>query len=76
LIYALAISLLFVCGTTAAKITGFWHNAISNREYLLYVTHLNLSFYQHNRAHVPRHHNEAWREGMRGLRQALPRSTR
>jgi polyferredoxin len=76
LIYAMAISLLFVCGTTTARITGSWHNAISNRQYLFYVTHLNLSFYQHNPARVPRHHNEAWRERMRRLRQALPNSTR
>ena len=76
LIYAAAISLLFLCGTTTARITGYWHNAISNHEYLFHVAHLNLSFYQHNRGQVPRHHNEAWRERMRELRQALPRSTR
>lgn len=72
LIYAAAISLLFVCGTTTARITGHWHNNISNREYLFHVTHLNLSFYQHNRDQVPGHHNESWAEKMRELRKASP----
>jgi ferredoxin len=75
LIYAAAISLLFVCGTTTARITGHWHNGIPNHEYLFHVTHLNLSFYQHNRGQVPRHHNEEWIKSMGELRRAMPDKT-
>ncbi|HDL18911.1 MAG TPA: 4Fe-4S binding protein [Bacteroidetes bacterium] len=44
---------LFVLGTAMAKISGFWQNNISTKEYQYYIKRMNEPVYNHNRGAVP-----------------------
>ncbi len=52
-VYALAIVLIFLLGMTIARLTGFWQNSISTKEYKYHIRHLSDPAYFHNRGHVP-----------------------
>jgi polyferredoxin len=51
--YAAAIVLIFLLGTSAARVSGHWHNAISEGEYRLHVARMQHPVYQHHRGTVP-----------------------
>ena len=44
---------VFVAVTGLAMLTGRWHNAISQAEYLKRVEQINTSVYQHHQGRVP-----------------------
>jgi polyferredoxin len=52
-IYATLILIIFAGGSSLAKATGYWQNAVPIREYLFHVQHLHLPMYHHNRGSVP-----------------------
>ncbi len=52
-VYAASIVLLFLLGTTVARISGHWQNSITHEEYLYHVKHLNEPLYHHNRGQAP-----------------------
>jgi len=68
-IYATAICLLFIGGSMAGRLTGYWQTGISNSEYLFHVQNLNMPFYQHNRGEVPAYNKEAWLRMMKKIRE-------
>lgn len=51
--YAAAVVLVFLLGTSAARVSGYWHNAISEREYRLHVAQIRHPAYRHTRGTVP-----------------------
>lgn len=53
--YAAALVLAFLLGTSAARLSGHWHSAISEQEYRLHVAQVRRHHpsYQHNRGTVP-----------------------
>ena len=69
-VYATAIVLLFIGGSIAGRITGYWQTAISNNEYLFHVQNLDMPFYRHNRGEVPAYNKEAWLRMMKKIRDA------
>ena len=69
-VYAAAVCLLFIGGSLAGRITGYWQTDISNPEYLFHVRNLEMPFYQHNRGQVPAYDKEAWLRMMKQIRQA------
>ncbi len=69
-VYAAAICLLFIGGSLAGRLTGYWQTAISNNEYLFHVRNLDMPFYQHNRGEVPAYNKEAWLRMMKKIREA------
>ena len=69
-VYAAAICLLFVGGSVAGRLTGYWQNGISSNEYLFHVQNLNMPFYQHNRGEVPAYNKEAWMRMMKKIRES------
>jgi polyferredoxin len=69
-IYATAICLLFIGGSLAGRITGYWQNSISTHEYMFHVRHLGLPFYQHTRGNVSAYNKESWLRMMQKIRQA------
>ncbi len=58
--YALIIVLLFLLGTTIARLTGYWQNKISAQEYLYHIQHLHEPAYYHNQGQVPAYDENAW----------------
>ncbi len=58
--YAFILVLLFLLGTTAARLTGHWQNGISKQEYLYHIKHLNDPAYFHNQGQVPNYEMEKW----------------
>jgi polyferredoxin len=50
---AAAIILVFVVGVSVAQLAGYWHNAISAREYRSHLRQLGHPAYMHNRGTVP-----------------------
>jgi polyferredoxin len=68
-VYATAICLLFIGGSLAARLTGFWQTGISTSEYLFHVQNLEMPFYQHNRGEVPAYNKEAWLQMMKKIRE-------
>jgi NapH/MauN family ferredoxin-type protein len=68
-VYATAICLLFIGGSMAGRVTGYWQNSISNSEYLFHVRHLGLPIYQHNRGQVPDYNKEAWLRMMKKIKE-------
>jgi ferredoxin len=52
-VYAAALILAFLLGTSAARLAGRWHNAIPEREYRLHVAQMQHPAYRHNRGTVP-----------------------
>ncbi len=69
-VYATAICLLFIGGSLAGRITGYWQTGISNKEYLFHVRNLDMPFYQHNRGGVPAYNKEAWLRMMKKIRES------
>ena len=69
-VYATAICLLFIGGSMAGRITGYWQTAISNNEYLFHVKNLGMPFYNHNRGEIPAYNKEAWLRMMRKIRES------
>ena len=69
-LYAAAICLLFIGGSLFGRATGYWHNQISNNEYLFHVSNLDLPFYQHNRGQTPDYNKKAWLRMMKKIREA------
>jgi polyferredoxin len=67
-IYAAAICLLFVGGSMAGRITGYWQTGISTHEYLFHARHLNMPVYQHSRGQIPAYNKEAWLKMMAQIR--------
>jgi len=51
--YAAAVILLFAIGVSAARLGGYWRNAISTAEYRAHIAHLDHPAYMHNRGAVP-----------------------
>jgi polyferredoxin len=68
-IYATAICLLFVGGSVAGRLTGYWQTGISTNEYLFHVRNLAMPFYNHNRGEVPAYNKEAWLRMMKKIRE-------
>ena len=69
-VYATAICLLFIGGSLAGRITGYWQTAISGNEYLFHVSNLDMPFYNHNRGQVPAYNKEAWLRMMKKIRES------
>jgi hypothetical protein len=69
-IYAAAVCLLFVGGSLAGRITGYWQTGISNNEYLFHVRNLDMPFYNHNRGEVPAYDKEAWLHMMKKIKES------
>jgi len=69
-VYAVAICLLFLGGSLAGRITGYWQTAISNQEYLFHVRHINLPLYQHSRGQIPAYNKDAWLRMMAQIRSS------
>jgi len=69
-VYAAAICILFIGGSLAGRIIGYWQSAISNNEYLFHVRNLDMPFYQHNRGEVPAYNKEAWLRMMKKIRES------
>jgi polyferredoxin len=69
-VYAAAICLLFIGGSMAGRLTGYWQTGISNNEYLFHVQNLNQPFYQHNRGEVPAYNKKAWLQMMKKIRES------
>ena len=59
--YAAFLVMVFIFGISLARMTGVWHNNISNEEYRFHLVHMGLPMYQHNRGVVPD------KEEMRGV---------
>jgi NapH/MauN family ferredoxin-type protein len=53
--FGLTVVLIFVLGTTLARLTGHWHNRITDQEYLRRVQEINKPIYDHNRGEVPQY---------------------
>ena len=68
LVYATAICLLFIGGSLAGRITGYWQTGISNNEYLFHVQNLDMPFYNHNRGEVPAYNKDAWLKMMKKIK--------
>ena len=68
-VYATAICLLFIWGSLAGRLSGYWQTAISNSEYLFHVQNLDMPFYQHNRGEVPAYNKDAWLRMMKKIRE-------
>jgi len=69
-VYATAICLLFIGGSQAGRITGYWQTAISGNEYLFHISNLDMPFYNHNRGQVPAYNKEAWLRMMKKIRES------
>jgi polyferredoxin len=54
----LTIVLIFFLGTTIARISGHWHNGITNQEYQRRVNEINKPIYNHNRGDVPKYNQD------------------
>ena len=68
-IYAAAICLLFIGGSLAGRLTGYWQTAISDNEYQFHVQNLDMPFYRHNRGEVPPYNKKAWLRMMKKIRE-------
>jgi polyferredoxin len=51
--FGLTIVLFFLIGTSFARITGYWHNSISDIEYNRRIQEISNPVYDHNRGSVP-----------------------
>lgn len=58
--YAWAIILLFIVGTSLARIFGVWDNSISDEEYQYHIRNLNGPAYYHNQGEVSDYDEEKW----------------
>ena len=56
--YAIIIVIVFLFGVSVAKITGYWENEISSREYLFHIRRIEQPNYLHNRGSVPEYEKE------------------
>jgi Na+-translocating ferredoxin:NAD+ oxidoreductase RNF subunit RnfB len=51
--FGISVVLVFLLGTTFARITGHWHNDINDQEYQRRVQEIDKPIYDHNRGQVP-----------------------
>jgi polyferredoxin len=58
--YAWAIIILFIAGTSTARILGVWENDISTAEYRYHIEHISGPEYNHNRGEVSEYEKEKW----------------
>jgi hypothetical protein len=58
---------VFIGGSVAGRIAGYWQTSISNNEYLFHVRNLDMPFYQHNRGEVTPYDKEAWLRMMKKI---------
>jgi polyferredoxin len=58
--YAFAIVLIFIVGTSIARLLGIWQNGISHEEYLYHIKNINSFEYHHNRGQVSEYDKEKW----------------
>ena len=56
--FGLSVVLIFILGTTLARITGHWQNNITDEEYLRRVQEINTPVYDHNRGEVPEYNED------------------
>ena len=56
--FSLTVVLVFLLGTTLARLTGHWHNTISDEEYMKRIQEINKPIYEHNRGQVPDYSDE------------------
>jgi len=68
-VYAAAVCLLFIGGSMAGRLTGYWQTAISDNEYQFHAQNLAMPFYRHNRGEVPAYNREAWLRMMKKIRE-------
>ncbi|GAB4370907.1 MAG: 4Fe-4S binding protein [Calditrichia bacterium] len=69
-VYALIIVLLFLLGTTLARLSGYWQNSITLQEYQYHIQKLDDPLYQHNRGQVPQYEDRR----IRGEKELNPES--
>jgi polyferredoxin len=53
--FGLTVVLIFLIGTSLARVTGHWHNSITDEEYQRRVKEINKPIYDHNRGEVPQY---------------------
>jgi polyferredoxin len=58
--YAWAIVIIFIAGTSIARLLGVWDNSISEAEYHYHMKHLNGPEYNHNRGEVSEYDQDRW----------------
>ena len=68
-VYAAVVCLLFIGGSLAGRLTGYWQTAISDNEYLFHVQNLDMPLYRHDRGEVPTYNREAWLRMMKKIRE-------
>ncbi len=68
LLYAATICLLFIGGSLAGRVTGYWQNSISTHEYLFHIKNLKLPVYQHTRGQVSEYNKEGWLRMMQQIK--------
>jgi len=51
--FGVIVLLFFLFGTLIARITGHWHNGISDKEYIYRMQEIDKPAYDHNRGEVP-----------------------
>jgi polyferredoxin len=59
LAYAIIMVVLFLVGTSVARLASVWQNQIPNTEYIQRIQHLNDPVYQHNRGQVPEYEKDS-----------------
>jgi len=68
LLYAATICLLFIGGSLAGRMAGYWQNSISTHEYLFHIKNLKLPVYQHTRGQVSEYNKEGWLRMMQQIK--------
>jgi polyferredoxin len=58
--YAWLIVIIFIAGTSLARILGIWENSIPIKEYQYHIQHINEAEYHHNQGEVPDYDREKW----------------
>ena len=56
--FGLSVVIIFILGTTLARITGHWDNKIADQEYKKRIGEINNPIYDHNRGEVPEYDEE------------------
>jgi ferredoxin len=59
-VYAWSIVVIFIAGTTMARIFGIWDNSISDEELKYHIQNINGAEYQHNQGEVSKYDREKW----------------
>jgi polyferredoxin len=59
-VYAFAIVIIFILGTSLARLGNRWQNSISNDEYIYHMQHIDDPEYRHNRGEVSEYDADKW----------------